>query len=321
MATENLKLPNKAIAPTRPLVSHRAFKRVAPDGRVAHPCRSASHLGCSVESLFAQSLHVVTHGAELADYDGIFALFRSGGATVSFPPDRIGSLRRLLPSPPVTPDGLAGAYGGSSFMVIGPAYIGYAEAIRPPSHPVRSLTEHDDSAVRKLRAACSEIEWEHGGSVVGEHPASGIFVGSELVALAGYEVWGDTIAHISVITNPAFRGRGFGRSAVAPSPASRWLPDCFLSIGRSNRIEHQFASSSHSAFFTMRRPSQSDSTAVASPSVRASRPKTAASRLPSADGCGATVALRRCEPSATFNIYENDSRDGEFFGGAHGFLR
>jgi GNAT superfamily N-acetyltransferase len=175
----------------------------------------ASHLGCSAESLFAQPLHIVTHGADLADYDGIFALFRSGGATVSFPPDRIESLRRLLPSPPVTPDGFAGTFGGSSFTVIGPAYIGYAEVVRPPSHPVRSLTEHDASAARALRAACPETEWEHGGSVVGEHPSSGVFVGSELVALAGYEVWGDAIAHISVITHPTFRGRGFGHSAVS----------------------------------------------------------------------------------------------------------
>jgi predicted GNAT family acetyltransferase len=40
-------------------------------------------------------------------------------------------------------------------------------------------------------------------------------VGERVAALAGYEVWGSTIAHISVITHPDFRSRGFGRSAVA----------------------------------------------------------------------------------------------------------
>jgi hypothetical protein len=51
--------------------------------------------------------------------------------------------------------------------------------------------------------------------LVGEHSCSGVFIDSEIAALAGYEVWGVTIAHISVIMPPAFRRRGFGRSAVA----------------------------------------------------------------------------------------------------------
>jgi len=175
----------------------------------------ASHLGCSTEALFAQPLLIVSHGPDLADYDGIFALFRGGSAAVSFPPDCVESLRHLLPSQPFTPASFAAAFGGSSFTVIGPAYIGYAEVTRSASHPVRSLTGRDASAAEALRAACPESEWEHGGSLVGEHPSSGVFVGSDLVALAGYEVWGSSIAHLSVVTHPAFRGRGFGRSAVA----------------------------------------------------------------------------------------------------------
>ena len=175
----------------------------------------ASHLGCSTEALFAQPLLIVSHGTDLADYDGIFALFRGGSAAVSFPPDCVESLRHLLPSPPLTPTSFADAFGGSSFTVIGPAYIGYAEVAGSVTHPVRSLTGRDVSAAGALRAACPESEWEHGGSVVGEHPSSGVFVGSELVTLAGYEVWGGSIAHISVVTHPAFRGRGFGRSTVA----------------------------------------------------------------------------------------------------------
>jgi GNAT superfamily N-acetyltransferase len=175
----------------------------------------ASHLGCSSETLFAQPLRIVTHGVDLADYDGIFALFRGEAAMVSFPPDRGESLRHLLPAQPFTPDRFAGAFRGANFSVIGPAYIGYAEVVRSPSYLVRSLAERDAPAAGALRAACTEIEWEHGGSPGSGRSASGIFAGSDLVALAGYEVWGGTIAHISVVTHPAFRGRGFGRSAVA----------------------------------------------------------------------------------------------------------
>ena len=175
----------------------------------------ASHLGCSTETLFAQPLHIVSHGGALVGYNGIFALFRGGAATVSFPPDRVESLRHLLPSPPLTPARFAGAFSGSIFTLIGPAYIGYATVVRSPTHPARSLTERDKPSADVLRAACTETEWEHGGSLVGEHPSSGVVVGSNLVALAGYKIWGGAIAHISVITHPNFRGRGFGRSAVA----------------------------------------------------------------------------------------------------------
>jgi GNAT superfamily N-acetyltransferase len=175
----------------------------------------AAHLGCSTEALFAEPLHIVTHAIDLADYNGIFALFRDGAAMVSFPPDSVQALRDLLPPQPLTPVRFADAFSGSSFTVIGPAYIGYAEVVRAPSHRVRSLTECDASKAEALREACSLTEWEHGGSDVNAQPSSGVFAGSELAALAGYEVWGGVLAHISIITHPAFRSQGFGRSAVA----------------------------------------------------------------------------------------------------------
>jgi predicted GNAT family acetyltransferase len=36
-----------------------------------------------------------------------------------------------------------------------------------------------------------------------------------LVAVAGYTVWGDVIAHIAVITHPQYRGQGYGRAVVS----------------------------------------------------------------------------------------------------------
>ncbi len=175
----------------------------------------ASHLGCSTEAIFAQPLSIITHGGDLGDSDGIFALFRGCAATISVPPDCLERLRHQLPPQPLTPAIFVDAFRGSGFTVIGPAYIGYSEVVCPPVQPVHSLTGRDVLAAGALRAVCAEAEWEHGGSLVGEHTSSGVFISSELVALAGYEVWRGTIAHISVITHPAFRGRGFGRSAVA----------------------------------------------------------------------------------------------------------
>ena len=176
----------------------------------------ATDLGCSPDELFVEPFRIVTHGAELADYCGVFALFRDGNVTASVPPDRADTLRALLSSLPngFSPDSFASALSSVSSAVIGPAYIAYAEAATQPVHPVRALVPEDAPALKVLQQSCDATEWEHGGSAI-EHPCSAVFLGGRIVALAGYEIWGGSIAHISIVTHPDFRNRGFGSSAVA----------------------------------------------------------------------------------------------------------
>lgn len=179
----------------------------------------ATHLGCSTRLLFDGPPQVILHGAKLADYDGIFGLFRGGSAIVSIPKGRCGLYQAVLEALPFAtsamdlPDRLC-AFSSS---VVGPVYIGYADGVRWPAttHQAIPLTKSHAEAARVLQAACTETEWKHGGSAVGDHLASGVFVGEQLVALAGYEIWGNSIAHISVLTHPDFRGCGYGQSAVA----------------------------------------------------------------------------------------------------------
>jgi GNAT superfamily N-acetyltransferase len=175
----------------------------------------AAHLGCPPHDLFGESCRIITHGFELVDYPGAFALFRGATAIVSIPSDLAEPLRVLLSplSGGCTSATFASALSAVSALVIGPAYIGYAETIAPPMHPARTLGSGDAAALQALRESCSSTEWEHGGSPL-EHPCSGVFVDGQLVALAGYEIWGGAIAHVSVVTRPDFRGRGLGRSAV-----------------------------------------------------------------------------------------------------------
>ena len=102
--------------------------------------------------------------------------------------------------------------------VVGPAAVRCADrgTFRPitAEGSVRTLAPEDEPAVARLRAASPPVEWEHGGSEI-VHPQAGAFAGDELVALAGYETWGNRIAHISVITHPAHRGRGLGTAVVS----------------------------------------------------------------------------------------------------------
>jgi predicted GNAT family acetyltransferase len=70
-------------------------------------------------------------------------------------------------------------------------------------------------AVDTLREACAVEEWEHGGSEFRPTAMAGVFKGHELAALASYQIWGEQIAHIAVVTHPAFRGQGYATTAVS----------------------------------------------------------------------------------------------------------
>ena len=176
----------------------------------------AAHLGCDPEHLFSEPFRIVLFGSELAEYRGVFGLFRDDSAIVSLPPHRADTLRPLLSAlaPGCSPGALAFALRSVAAATIGPASIGYATNVALPTKPVRALTPNDAPALETLQQACDPTEWEHGGSP-GGNPCSGAFVNGQLVAVAGYETWGGTIAHISVVTHPGFRGRDFGRNAVA----------------------------------------------------------------------------------------------------------
>jgi GNAT superfamily N-acetyltransferase len=104
-----------------------------------------------------------------------------------------------------------------SRQIIGPAFIGYADAatfVHMETDGARPIDGADEVAIAELRHACDPTQWEHGGP--GEASTCvGLFRGSTLAALASFELWGTRIAHISVITHPAFRSCGLGKAAVA----------------------------------------------------------------------------------------------------------
>ena len=191
------------------------------------------HLNCPPDELFSRPLNVVTHGEELRGDNGALGLFRDGAATISIPPDRAEELRGLLAGleDGCTPEQFAAALAPVAALVLGPAYLGYTTEVRGDDGEARSLNEEDAAAVESLREACGEEEWDHGGSSL-EVPCSGVFCDGQLAALAGYETWGGTIAHIYIVTHPGYRGRGFGRGSVAHL-ARRALADGLLAQYRT----------------------------------------------------------------------------------------
>ncbi len=176
----------------------------------------ASRLGLPSGTLFSEQHCIVPHGEHLRNYDGVFVLSRNDAAIVSIPDDCPHDIRKLLSEQPLSTANLISRLRSCDVTAVGPALLSYLAKPLTLKNPVgRLLTHHDTGAVGNLCRACAGSEWEHGGSRVERSPSFGVFVGDELVSLAGYEVLGGRIAHIAVITRPAFRSRGFGRAAVS----------------------------------------------------------------------------------------------------------
>ena len=108
--------------------------------------------------------------------------------------------------------------GGRLRHSIGPAYTGCADEsnFQPCDlHDARLLASRDLDGLRRLADACSETDWEHGDIRFDRPPVFACIEKDGVVAAASYEVWGARTAHIGVVTHPARRGRGFGKSVVA----------------------------------------------------------------------------------------------------------
>jgi GNAT superfamily N-acetyltransferase len=102
--------------------------------------------------------------------------------------------------------------------MLGPAFIGYADAgtfVGGDDAEARALGDGDDAGIAGLHSSCGALEWEHGGPTSEDAARIGVFKGGTLAALASYRIWGDRIAHISIITHPLFRSGGRGRIAVS----------------------------------------------------------------------------------------------------------
>ena len=185
----------------------------------------SQELGCSVAELRPSATRVQEHGGRLKDFLGIWILALGDHPVISLPPVALALSARAtawtraqLAAPGNLLADLGSLGAGRVERIVGPAPISYGleglyleDAAR-----ARVLTAADAPALEQLRAACGNDDWDHGGS---EHAAAGAlfgtFDGARLVAVASYQVWGDRIAHIAIATAPAWRGRGFGKAAVA----------------------------------------------------------------------------------------------------------
>ena len=188
----------------------------------------ASHLGCTPAQLHEDEPVLLSHAAELDGYRGAYIMQFTGAAPViSLPPAQAASLGPRLAG--AARESLEADARWSDILgpllerMVGPAWVGYAsaETLRHVAAAVetRLLTPADAPHVERLGRAATADEWDNIASL----PRAGVMVGAfaegELAAVAGYEVWGESIAHVAVLTHPAHRGRSLGRAVVGATAA------------------------------------------------------------------------------------------------------
>jgi RimJ/RimL family protein N-acetyltransferase len=200
--------------------------RLTGETRSAVDAYWAAFFGCAPEALRRAESHVVAH-VGLGDYRGAYAMtFGDAAPIVSVPPAFLDLARsaasRWNAGTVNSPADLRALLGARAGDAIGPAVVSYVDST--PDHRIASDNDvrvllpseaAHRTAVEQLCTACTPTEWAHGGSGLTDTPAVGVFHEGFLVSMASYNVWGERLAHIAIVTHPNFRGRGFGRAAVA----------------------------------------------------------------------------------------------------------
>jgi len=186
----------------------------------------AAHLGCSRAQLARPGTAVVRNGPDLAGYRGVTVVFRPPACVLAVPHDwyelAAGRLGRRPAAAVFDIPLLREVFGSAVDQVIGPAWLGYADAgdFRPaPTMGTRLLTDQDLPALRRLADACGPTAWAHGGIRPGSSPVFGCHAAGALAAAGMLEPWGARLLHVGIATHPAYRGRGYGKAVVSAMTA------------------------------------------------------------------------------------------------------
>lgn len=149
---------------------------------------------------------------------GVVAL---GDATcVSLPPDASAWLqdlqRRDLDADLTDPATVARVIGPVEAF-LGPAVLAFVDptAVDFGDDPRVTSVSAGHESVQHLAAACGAQDAQESGILAVDSSLAVRLVAGRVVAASGYQVWHGQLGHLSVLVDPAFRGRGLGKAVAA----------------------------------------------------------------------------------------------------------
>jgi GNAT superfamily N-acetyltransferase len=121
----------------------------------------------------------------------------------------------------LTDPATAGRVLGPVEEVVGPATLAFLDptAVGIEDDPRVTLVAAGQPSVRRLAGACGPDDTEESGILAVESPVAVWQVAGRVVAASGYQVWHGHLGHLSVLVDPAFRGRGLGKAVAARAAA------------------------------------------------------------------------------------------------------
>jgi GNAT superfamily N-acetyltransferase len=100
---------------------------------------------------------------------------------------------------------------------LGPATLAFLDpsTVQRGDDPRVGSVPAGHASVRRLAAACGTGDTEESGIVAVESSVAVVRVGGRVVAASGYQAWHGELGHLSLLVDPAFRGRGLGKVVAA----------------------------------------------------------------------------------------------------------
>jgi GNAT superfamily N-acetyltransferase len=158
------------------------------------------------------------HDPARASWIGVVAL---GDSTcVSVPPTASAWLqvlqRRDLDADLTDPATVARIIGPVE-EVLGPATLAFLgpTAVDLGVDPRVTSVPAGHESLQQLAAACDPHDAQESGILAVDSSAAVWLVADQAVAASGYQVWHGQLGHLSVLVDPAFRGRGLGTAVAA----------------------------------------------------------------------------------------------------------
>jgi GNAT superfamily N-acetyltransferase len=148
---------------------------------------------------------------------GVVALGDSN--CVSLPPSAPawlhGLQRRDLDADLTDPAAVARVIGPVEEFV-GPAILAFLDptAVEIGDDPRVTSVPAGHKSVQHLAATCGPQDAQESGILAVESSVAVWLVAGRVVAASGYQVWHGQLGHLSVLVNPAFRGRGLGKAVA-----------------------------------------------------------------------------------------------------------
>ena len=158
------------------------------------------------------------HAAAPARSVGVVAL--GGSSCVSLPPGASAWLqviqRRDLDSDLTDPATVARVIGPVE-QFLGPATLAFLAptTVDLGDNPRVAAVPAGHESVQHLAAACGRQDTQESGILAVDSSVAVWLVADRVVAASGYQVWHGELGHLSVLVDPAFRGRGLGTAVAA----------------------------------------------------------------------------------------------------------